>query len=265
NATLGTGVEEKASRTFFTASPRARESPPSRTVAQHAAPQNRRDLRDDLIRALPEVILHTKEDLDGEVVVEDAGREHDRGGRRETFLQPRLQRLLQPVDPDEGLEAAGHLLVELADVGAVELDDVDIDQRNIRAIVLDRLPRGEAELLEIVGKRPVLQRLQEGEVRPRRLSEVLIEQGAEDRLRVGKVMIDVPHRQSPRLGHVRQRTRSLSVSVKEFQRGIENLRATPLRSFFLRHGWNFILNGPPFGGFSSHGTISRSVSLTTFP
>ena len=56
-------------------------------------------------------------------------------------------------------------LVELADVRAVELDDVDVDQRDVLAVVAHGLARGAAELLEILGKRAGGQRAVERKIR----------------------------------------------------------------------------------------------------
>src|SRR6266540_5296840 len=123
-------------------------------LLQHPVPQNPRYLRDNLVRVLPEVILDAEDDLNREVVVEDPRGQHDGGDRREAVLQLRSQLVFHAVLLHEGLEALGHVRVELADVTAVELDDVDVDERHVVAVGLHRLARGAPHLLEVLRKRP---------------------------------------------------------------------------------------------------------------
>src|SRR5258708_19898475 len=111
-----------------------------RAVAQHAVPEDARDLVYDSVGVLAEVVLHTEDDVDGEVVVENTRGQHHRGDRRESVLELVLQLLLHTVSLHEELEAAGHLLVELPDVRAVEFDDVDVDEGHIVTVSTNRLP-----------------------------------------------------------------------------------------------------------------------------
>src|SRR5947208_3512977 len=68
-----------------------------RSVPQHSVAENFGDLADHFIGALAKMVLHAEEDLDGEVVVEDARGQHDRGGGRQAVLQFVAQLLLHPV------------------------------------------------------------------------------------------------------------------------------------------------------------------------
>ena len=102
--------------------------------------------------SLPNGSRDVEEDLDGEVVEEDAGGDEqgvDGGDRGAEALPHRAERFFA----DEGAIALAELTVELADVRPFELDDVDEDQREVGLELADRFARGEAELLDVVGER----------------------------------------------------------------------------------------------------------------
>ena len=76
-------------------------------VLQHPVPEDARDLADDLVRVLSEVVFDPEEDLDGEVVVENARGQHHCRDRRKAVLKAAGQLLLHPMFFHEGVEAAG--------------------------------------------------------------------------------------------------------------------------------------------------------------
>src|SRR5258708_6254958 len=189
-----------------------------RAVAQHAVPEDARDLVYDSVGVLAEVVLHSEDDLDGEVVVEDTRGQHHRGDGRESVLELVLQLLLHTVSLHEELEAAGHLFVELPDMRAVEFDDVDVDEGHIVTVRTDGRAGSAAERLQILRKRSAGQGLIERELRLRHGPEVAVQQGTEDRFLVRKVMIDVPLRDVGGLGDVTHAGGAKAAMRKEFQR-----------------------------------------------
>src|SRR5258708_4649004 len=208
-----------------------------RAIAQHAVTEDARDLVYDSGGVLAEVVLHTEDDLDGEVVVENTRGQHHRGDGRESVLELVLQLLLHTVSLHEELEAAGHLLVELPDVRAVEFDAVDVHEGHIVTVSTDGLAGGAAEVFQILWKRSAGQGLIEGEVRLRHGPEVAVQQGTEDRFLVRKVMIDVPLRDVGGLGDVTHAGGAKAAMRKEFQRGVEDHVAAALGALFLVHSW----------------------------
>src|SRR5258708_7920944 len=106
------------------------------TLSQHPVSQDSGDLTNDLVRVFAEVVFDPEDDLDGEVVVENARGQHHRRDRRKAVLKPACKRLLHAVLLHEGIETTGHIGVELPDVGAVEFDDVDVDEGDVFAVVL---------------------------------------------------------------------------------------------------------------------------------
>ena len=96
------------------------------------------------------------------------------------------------------VEAVGHVLVELADVRAVELDDVDVDQGDVLAVVADDLADRVADgLSRFSGNEPAARARLNGKVGLRHGLEIAVDQRAEDGLLVGEVVVDVPLRQAP--------------------------------------------------------------------
>src|SRR5258706_12884923 len=161
-------MRERYSRDGLTASGVTISKPALlRAVAQHAVPEDARDLVYDGVGVLAEVVFHTEDDLDGEVVVEDTRGQHHRGNGRQTVLELVLQLLLHAVGLHEELEAAGHLLIELPDVRTIELDDVNVDEGHIVTVSTDGLAGSAAEVFQILRKRSAGQGLIEGEVRLR--------------------------------------------------------------------------------------------------
>src|SRR5258708_31892618 len=97
---------------------------------------------------------------------------------------------------EERLAASGHVAIEVLDVRAIEFDDVDIDEGYVLAVLAHALARGDAEALEIVGKIAGLQGPGERVAAALGDLPILVEQRAENRFLVGKVMIDVTDRDS---------------------------------------------------------------------
>src|ERR1019366_5890905 len=211
-------------------------SPLSRlAVLQHSVSQNAGDLTDYFVGVLAKVVFDAEDNLDGKVVVEDSRRQHHGGRRRKTILQAAGKLLFHPVLLDECVEAQGHIAVELANVRAVELDDIDVDERDVGPVVLHGFPRGAAELFEILRKRSLGERAVERKLRIGHGSEILVEQLAEDRLFVVEAMVDVPLRHTRIFGYVTHARGAIAAMRKQLERCLEDLGAAALGALFLVH------------------------------
>src|SRR5689334_16560142 len=87
--------------------------------------------------------------------------------------------------------------------------------------------------------------------------EVLVEEGAEDRLFVGEVVVDVPLRQPRILGDVAHARRAVAAVREELEGRRQDLFATSFRPFFLVHGFSFVFSTLPYG---VRGSASRNTN-----
>ena len=122
-----------------------------RLTLQQTEPEDLGKLADHLFVGQPVVLFDPEEVLDREVEHEEAGRHHGADHRVHFAQDPRLPLVLEALGEDR-LVAILHAAIHARDVGALELDHVDVDQANVAREALDRLARRMAEALEVLGK-----------------------------------------------------------------------------------------------------------------
>jgi hypothetical protein len=214
------------------------------TVAEEPPAQDVGDLAQHGVGVLAEVVRHVEEHLDREVVQEDAAREHDGRERRDARLELLLE-LQRRVLGEEGLEALGHARVKLADVLAVELHDVDVDECDVRPVPRDALARGQAQRLEVVGEGARGQRGVHGVVGAGDGLPVLVEERAEQGLLVGVVVVDAARGDSRGLGDVAHARRPVALMREERERRALDRAPRPAGSLVLLHGGEATRDGNP--------------------
>jgi hypothetical protein len=207
--------------------------------AHHSVAQHVGDLLDHVVGVLAEVVLHTEDDLDRVVVEEEPARQHDRGNRRHPRPELGLDGGRAWTLPHEGLEALGHLGVVAADVFALELHDVHVDQGHVGLVLSDALPRGAPQGFKIIrkgaaGKGPVERKVGGGQD-----GEIPVEQGAEDRFLVREEVVHVPRRQARRLGDLTDVGAAVPLLGEKPEGLVEDLFPTAIRSLLLKHGADY--------------------------
>jgi hypothetical protein len=130
----------------------------------------------------------------------------------------------------------GHVAVELADVCAVELDHIDVDERDVLAELDDAVARGEAELLEVVGELAGEERAAEREAAAVGDLPQLVEQGVEDGFLVREVVVEVSGGDAGPLGDVAHARGAVAVAREKLQSNVEHLPPASFRLLFPLHG-----------------------------
>src|SRR5438270_7930206 len=200
----------------------------------HAMSQNVGDLANDLLRILSVGPRHVEQNLEREVVEENA-RRHEQG-RHGRHARPKLAAdLLEASAGEHPRIALPHLTVELLDVRAIELDDVDVDQSDVRPKIADAVARCESELLEIARKIAGRERARVRIALALADRPELVEQRAEDLLLVLEVMVDVARRHAGLVGNLAHRRRAISLMGEEVERRVENLALAMFGAALAQH------------------------------
>ncbi len=176
---------------------------------------------------------HAEALFDREEVEEPACGDHDRhhrvgaGDEVARFGTGRETRAIVRLEP------LGHAVVEGADVLALELDDVDVDEQDLSRVGLDHLLDRDRHPLEVLGEVDGGEQLVERQLGVHQPLPVALDELLVNGVLVGKVVVDVADRKARVVGDLTQGGGAVTLGGEELQAGVEHRFDGRFRPGFL--------------------------------